>query len=44
MAQDKFVHAKRDGGRGHRAQEMRGQAAIEGDQAFFLPDDAEALS
>lgn len=42
-AQNDLVHAEHDGRTRHRAHEMRSQAAVEAHEAFFLPDELEAL-
>lgn len=42
-AQNDLVHAKHDCRTRHRSHEMRSQAAVETHEAFFLPDELEAL-
>lgn len=42
-AQNDLVHAEHDCRTGHRSHEMRSQAAVEAHEAFFLPDELEAL-
>lgn len=42
-AQNDLVHAEHDCRTRDRSHEMRGQAAVETHEAFFLPDELEAL-
>jgi hypothetical protein len=42
-AQDNLVHAEHDCRTRHRSHEMRRQAAVETHEAFFFPDELEAL-
>ena len=41
--EDDLVHAKHDGSTWHRSQQVRSQAAVQADQALFLPYKLEAL-
>lgn len=38
-----LVHAEHDGGRGNGPHEVRSQAAVQADEALFLPDQLEAV-